>query len=58
MIQNKTALVITDGIKGTHRDRNYQQLGLESSEYRRWSLSLFFLQNYAGTLATLSSNLP
>ena len=41
MVQYKAALVITGAIKGTSRDRLYQELGLESLEDRRWSRRLF-----------------
>ena len=34
--------MITGVIKGTSRDRFYQELGLESLEDRRWSCRLFF----------------
>ena len=43
MVQYKAALVITGAIKGTSRDRLYQELGLESLADRRWSRRLFFL---------------
>ena len=42
MVHYKAALVITGAIKGTSRDRLYQELGLESLEDRRWSRRLFF----------------
>ena len=42
MIQYKVALVITGAIKGTSRERLYQELVLESLADRRWSLRLFF----------------
>ena len=42
MVQYKAALVITGAIKGTSRDRLYQELGLESLADRRWSRRLFF----------------
>ena len=35
MVQYKAALVITGAIKGTSRDRLYQELGLESLADRR-----------------------
>ena len=41
MVQYKAALVITGAIKGTSRDRLYQELGLESLADRRWSRKLF-----------------
>ena len=42
MVQYKPALMITGAIKGTSRDRLYQELGLESLEDRRWSRRIFF----------------
>ena len=42
MVQYKAALVITGAIKGTSRDRLYQELGLESLADGRWSRRLFF----------------
>ena len=42
MVQYKPALVITGAIKGTSRDRLYQELGLEPLADRRWSRKLFF----------------
>ena len=42
MVQYRAALVITGAIKGTSRDRLYQELGLESLADRRWYRRLFF----------------
>ena len=42
MVQYKAALVTAGAINGTSCDRLYQELGLESSLDRRWSLRLFF----------------
>ena len=42
MVQYRAALVITGAIKGTSRDRLYQELGLESLPDRRWSRRPFF----------------
>ena len=42
MVQYRAALVITGAIKGTSRNRLYQELGLESLADRRWSRRLFF----------------
>ena len=42
MVQYRAALVITGAIKGTSRDRLYQELGLESLANTRWSRRLFF----------------
>ena len=59
MVQHKGALVILGVIKGTARDRLYQELGLEFLVDRRWSRRLFFfLQNYTGTFIILPLNLP
>ena len=59
MVQHKGALVILGVIKGTARDRVYQELGLEFLADRRWSRRLFFfLQNYTGTFIILPLNLP
>ena len=41
MVQYKAAFMITGAIKGTSRDRLYQELGLESLADRRWSRRLF-----------------
>ena len=41
MIQYLAALVITGTIKGTSRDRLYQENGLESLADRRWSCKIF-----------------
>ena len=42
MIQYRAVLVITGAIKGTWRDRLYQEIGLESPADRRWSRKMFF----------------
>ena len=42
MVQYRAALVITGAIKGTSRNRLYQELGLESLADRRWYRRLFF----------------
>ena len=42
MDQYNAALVITGAIKGTLRDRDYRELGLESLAERRWSCKIFF----------------
>ena len=42
MIQYWEALVITGLIKGTSRDRLYQEIGLESLADRRWFSKIFF----------------
>ena len=41
MFQYKAALVVTGAIKGTSRDRLYQELGLEFLADRRWPRRLF-----------------
>ena len=43
-LQYNAALAITGAIKGTSREKNYQELVLESLQQRRWyrNLSLFF----------------
>ena len=41
MVQYNAALIITGAIKGTCRDKIYQELGLESLADRRWSKNLF-----------------
>ena len=53
MVQYRAALVITGAIKGTSRDRLYQELGLESLVPQ----AFFLPQNYRRTLTILSSNL-
>ena len=35
-LQDKAALAITGAIKGTSREKVYQELGLESLQQRRW----------------------
>ena len=42
-LQYNAALAITGAIRGTSREKNYQELGLGSLQQRRWSrkLSLF-----------------
>ena len=42
MVQYKAALASTGAIKGTSRDRLYQELGLESLGDRRWFRRFFF----------------
>ena len=42
MVQYKAALVIIGAIKGTPRDRLYQELGLESLVDSRWCCKLLF----------------
>ena len=42
MVQYRAAFAITGAMKGTSRDRLYQELGLESLADRRWSRRLFF----------------
>ena len=42
MVHYRAALVITGAIKGTSRDRLYQELGLESLADRKWFSRLFF----------------
>ena len=41
LVQYNAALIITGAIKGTCRDKIYQELGLESLADRRWSRNLF-----------------
>ena len=43
-LQDKAALAITGAIRGTSREKVYQELGLESLQQRRWyrKLCLFF----------------
>ena len=42
MVQCNAALIITGAIKGTCRDKIYQELDLKSSADRRWSRKLIF----------------
>ena len=42
MTQYRVALFITREIKGTSRDRLYQEIGLKSLADRRWSRKIFF----------------
>ena len=50
MIQYQEALVITEAIKGTSRDCLYQEIGLESVAYRRWSRKIFFFHKIVNEL--------
>ena len=45
-LQYNAALAITGAIKGTSRDRLYQELGFESLSSRRWSRRLFNFYKY------------
>ena len=42
MVQYNAPLIITGAIKGTCREKIYQELGLESLTDRRWSRKLIF----------------
>ena len=42
LAQYNAALIITGAIKGTFRDKIYQEMGLESLADRRWSWKLIF----------------
>ena len=42
LVQCNAALTITGAIKGTFRDKSYQELGLKSLGDRRWSRKLIF----------------
>ena len=50
MIQYRAALVITGAIKGTSRDRLYQEIALESLADRRWSCKIFFFHKIVNGL--------
>ena len=50
MIQYRGALVITWAIKGTSRDRLYQEIGLESLADRRWPRKRFFFHKIVNRL--------
>ena len=50
MIQYRAALFITGAIKGTSRDRRYQEIGLESLADRRWSRKIFFFHKIVNGL--------
>ena len=50
MIQYRAALVITEAIKGTSRDRLYQEIGLESLADRRWPRKRFFFHKIVNGL--------
>ena len=45
LVQYKAVLIITGAIKGTCRDKIYQELGFQSLAGRRWSRKLIFLHN-------------
>ena len=51
-IQYNAALAITGAIRGTSREKLYQELGLESLKDRRWLRRLCYLHK------VLSTNLP
>ena len=56
MVQYNAALIITGAIKGTSRDKIYQELGLESLADRRWTRKLiFFHKIILGLLPSLPS---
>ena len=50
MNQYRAALVITWTIKGSSRDRFYQEIGLESLADRRWSRKIFFFHKIVNGL--------
>ena len=50
MIQHWAALVITGAIKGTSRDRLYQEIGPESLADRRWFRKIFFFHKIVNGL--------
>ena len=41
-IQYNACLAITGAIRGSSREKNYQKLGLESLQYRRWYRKLCY----------------
>ena len=41
-IQYKAALALTGAIRGSSREKLYQELGLESRQLRRWKLCCFY----------------
>ena len=41
-IQCNACLAITGAIRGNSREKNYQELGLESLQYRRWYRKLCY----------------
>ena len=49
VVQYNTALAITDAIKGTSREKLYQELGLESLKDRRWMRRLCYLHKVLST---------
>ena len=59
-IQNNPALAITGAIRGTSREKFFQELGLESLQKRRWYRQLCsFLKTFKGqSLDYLSKILP
>ena len=50
-VQYSAALIITEAIKGTSRERLYKELGLESLCDRRWYRKLVFLYKIVKGLA-------
>ena len=52
-IQYNAALAITGAIKGTSRDKIYQELGLESLSSRRWSRRLLNFHKYFSSKSPL-----
>ena len=50
MVQYNAALIISGALKGTSRDKIYQDLGLKSLADRRWTRKLFFDKIILGLL--------
>ena len=46
MVQYSAALIITGALKGTLRDKTYQELGLKSLADQRWTRKRFFVTKY------------
>ena len=53
-IQYNAALAITGAIRGTSKEKLYQELGFESLQSRRWFRKLSLLQNIKKRITTLS----
>ena len=48
-VQYNATLAVTGAIRGTYREKLYQELGLESLKDRRWLRRLFYLRKVLST---------
>ena len=57
-IQYNAALAITGAIRGTSREKRYQEVGLDSLRKRRWYKKLcYFFKNLKANLQSISSGI-